>query len=198
LVHREKVRYAEFSPNGQWLATASKDAVRIWELSSGFALTPNLYATHQVYRLTFQSASEITAGSKEGEVTAWRLDPDDHPVSELKRIANLLRGRSATWDLSRLDQFQNDWSLMCSNGVSRLQPSKQEIAEWHLRASDDCAKHENWPGAILHLKQLEGDAEHAEAISTRRKQITEAQQKHTSTDSSRQPDRLFSQQSQTN
>ncbi len=60
--HADEIRHASFSPDGRWIATASKDATaRVWDAATGKAITPPLKHASDVHRAAFSPEGKYVA-----------------------------------------------------------------------------------------------------------------------------------------
>jgi WD40 repeat protein len=73
--HHGPVRFAEFSPNGQWIATASVDSTaRIWDASTGLAVTEPFMHNRGVSLAHFSpDGRSLLTASDDGTARIWPL-----------------------------------------------------------------------------------------------------------------------------
>ncbi len=92
--HRDAVHDAEWSPDGQWLATAGYDrSVRLWRVSDGGLVWSNSVHNGAVFDLAFDpSGAVLASASADQTVKLWRvrdgvrLDTLNQPQGELSRV----------------------------------------------------------------------------------------------------------------
>lgn len=92
--HRDAVHDAEWSPDGQWLATAGYDrSVRLWRVSDGGLVWSNSVHNGAVFDLAFDPGGAVVASaSADQTVKLWRvrdgvrLDTLNQPQGELNRV----------------------------------------------------------------------------------------------------------------
>ena len=92
--HRDAVHDAEWSPDGQWLATAGYDrGVRLWRVSDGGLVWSNSVHNGAVFDLAFDPTGAVLASaSADQTVKLWRvrdgmrLDTLNQPQGELNRV----------------------------------------------------------------------------------------------------------------
>ena len=97
--HRRGVAQLAFSPDGRWLASGSSDGTaRVWEGATGEALSPLWPHSTQVRGLEFSpdgrhllTVAWLDSG-KPSEVRWRRLDLERRPITELRRVAEILAG----------------------------------------------------------------------------------------------------------
>jgi WD40 repeat protein len=99
LRHQEAVRFAQFSPDGRLVVTASGDSTggkgvaRVWDASSGEAITPPLRHDGWVIHASFSPDSRrIVTGSIDETARVWDLSPENRPVEDLVLLAQLYSG----------------------------------------------------------------------------------------------------------
>jgi WD40 repeat protein len=78
LEHKDAISAITFSPDSQYIATASKDQrVKIWETVTG-RLVSDLPQTAGVQTITFSpDGMYLAAGCSDGGVTVWLWRPED-------------------------------------------------------------------------------------------------------------------------
>ena len=94
LSHQASVNWADFSPDGRKIVTASTDqTARVWDVATGDPLSPPLNHHCAVRQAAFSADSlwVITTGTDNIQ-RRWDLRPDDRPVAELVRLAQVLAG----------------------------------------------------------------------------------------------------------
>ncbi len=92
--HRDAVHDAEWSPDGQWLATGGYDrSVRLWRVSDGGLVWSNSVHNGAVFDLAFDPTGAVLASaSADQTVKLWRvrdgmrLDTLNQPQGELNRV----------------------------------------------------------------------------------------------------------------
>jgi WD40 repeat protein/tRNA A-37 threonylcarbamoyl transferase component Bud32 len=82
LAHQDKVLYAEFSPDGQYVVTASADhTARVWDSRTGQAVTPPLQHGDEVYTARFSpDGRRVVTGSRDTTARVWQV-LDGQPVT---------------------------------------------------------------------------------------------------------------------
>jgi len=92
--HRDAVHDAEWSPDGQWVATAGYDRmIRLWRVSDGGVVWSNSVHNGAVFDLAFDpSGAVLASASADQTVKLWRvrdglrLDTLNQPQGELNRV----------------------------------------------------------------------------------------------------------------
>jgi WD40 repeat protein/tRNA A-37 threonylcarbamoyl transferase component Bud32 len=118
LRHGGTVEYAAFSPDGRLVVTADNSrAVRVWDAAGGSPLTPALHVGAAVRQASFtDDGSRLGVTTADGK--AWSLDlrPDDRPLDELERLAQVLCGGRIDPDRGLLPlepgQLRSAWQLV--------------------------------------------------------------------------------------
>jgi WD40 repeat protein/tetratricopeptide (TPR) repeat protein len=163
---------ASFSPDGRLVLTAgSDDTMRLYDTATGRAVSPPLppggprsefspdsrLLRHAGRVWDTATGEPVTPPGDDRRV--WQLPPDERPLEDLERLAQVLSGR-------RIDEaggyvpveaaaFRESWTaLVAKYGRSFLAAGAAEALAWHRQAARDCAAAEEWPGAILHLDRL--------------------------------------------
>jgi len=89
---------AIFSKRGPYFLTGSEQGrVRVWDLTSGLALTPPLNHGGPVFQALFDSAGRFVYTStvdneRSPSTHAWDITPDSRPIADLHAFAKLLSG----------------------------------------------------------------------------------------------------------
>ncbi len=157
LKHHEDIITAAFSPDGRYVATASRDrTARVWDVATGIAVTPPLRNPSSVYEAIFSPDSRllgILSGSAAVEV--WRLDPDNRSLTELEALAQLLAGRrlNASGNVEDLDQTTLTAlrrQLLQSN-PPEFQTTAEQQTFWHWREAALKRTSEAEPAEIARL-----------------------------------------------
>jgi hypothetical protein len=130
LLHRDSVRYAEYSPDGQRLVTASFDGTaRVWDLAP--------------YNWTFDEfvrVAQLFSGRRVDETGA--LVSFDPPISAANRppstnlleeiLATLRQRPKTTSDLPSL------WQTLKSKHATAFSSSSTDLLAWHEREASEC------------------------------------------------------------
>jgi WD40 repeat protein/tetratricopeptide (TPR) repeat protein/tRNA A-37 threonylcarbamoyl transferase component Bud32 len=95
LNHRGPVRYAEFSPDGRRVATASWDwTARIWDTATGAALTPPLGHNAEVNECRFSADGErVLTCSNDGTARVWRSATGEPLTPPLRHVGKVTSAR---------------------------------------------------------------------------------------------------------
>ncbi len=114
--HRDAVHDAEFSPDGQWLATAGYDrSIRLWRVSDGGVVWSNSVHNGAVFDLAFDpSGAVLASASADQTVKLWRvrdglrLDTLNQPQGEVSQVLFSPEGASvyATGADRRIHQWK--------------------------------------------------------------------------------------------
>jgi WD40 repeat protein len=84
LDHTDKVVAVEFSPDDHWVATASGDAIRLWDSKNSTSKPRLLHANAPVTRLAFSPDGGTLASVGSGSnVSLWDTNAPDAPVRSL-------------------------------------------------------------------------------------------------------------------
>jgi WD40 repeat protein/tetratricopeptide (TPR) repeat protein len=165
LRHTGFVRSVTFSRGGRLVATASWNADRVWDATTGEPVTPLLsfgdalvvaQTVAQTVALGGDGRRLLTVDS--GAARVWDLSPDNRPVRDLQLLAQLLSGQSLSADASEvpveLPAWQRAWRTLRTRYPEACRTSPAEVLAWHRREADDCAQAGAWRAAIPHLDPL--------------------------------------------
>ncbi len=150
--HEGNVWSAEFSPDGQYLATGGQDrTVRVWDWQHGRCLFKLHGHTGTVHEVHFhpKDPARLLSACHEGEVRLWTLDPALVPplrghTRPVTRIANtragVLSGASdtgAVWDLqARTARWLTggvlEWAAGPGSAVTVLTEATKTLRLWRI------------------------------------------------------------------
>ena len=89
LRHDGQVWYAEFSPDGRLILTASLDGTaRVWDAATGQPVTPPLRHDGPVWHAEFSpDGRRVLTASGDATARTWEISADDRPLGDLTLIA---------------------------------------------------------------------------------------------------------------
>jgi WD40 repeat protein len=93
--HENRVTFADFSPNGRWVATGAEDnAARIWDARTGYPVTERLMHQGTVTSVIWLPDSQrLLTSSADGRVRIWPLPETESPPEWLPDLAEALGGK---------------------------------------------------------------------------------------------------------
>ncbi len=145
LRHRTAVTLAAFSEDGKRIVTVAADGLRIWEATSGEPISPLVRINPEPRR-------------KAGETPAYDFRPEERPVAELRRMAEILSAERMTdaGETLPLDRVElgKAWQDVQKKDGKDFAPSSQRLAAWHHRGAVECEDQHLWIGALRHLDYL--------------------------------------------
>jgi hypothetical protein len=145
--HFDYVLWASFSPNGQWVVTASRDnTARVWDARTGRPLTEPLKHGKPVNFAQFSpDSTRVVTASDDGAARVWDAqtgqpltDPLSH-AAELfcaqfspdgRRIVTACRDNSArVWDVDFAPSRCPDWLLPLAEALAGKRLSEEGLLE---------------------------------------------------------------------
>jgi WD40 repeat protein/serine/threonine protein kinase/tetratricopeptide (TPR) repeat protein len=160
LQHSEVGMHASFDPDGRRVVTASLDrTARVWDVAAGSLVSPFLQHAHGVLHAEFSpDGRRVVSASDDGTAQVWDLPRDDHPVQDLRRLAELLAGYriDATQSCVPLEahELRATWKALQARYPQDFAASPEQVLAWHRRAAQDCEQGRQWSAALLHLDWL--------------------------------------------
>ena len=114
LQHKGQVTFAQFSKDGRWIVTASRDrTARVWETETGEPITLPFAHGSALLRARFvENDRRLLTESKEGKRWLWTLPRARESIEDLTLIAQLLSAQPAS--RSRVGFVQSDELLWSS------------------------------------------------------------------------------------
>ncbi len=161
LPHKKVVYRAAFSPCGRRLVTASADGTAVvWDVQTGQPLMPPLQHGDEVPFVSFSPDGRRILTTSGHAAYVWDLDltPESRPVEDLKLLARLLDQHDidATGGLVSLEvaAYREDWQRFHAKYPDGFSCSPGDVLRWHRRQARECARYQQWQGAVDHLDAL--------------------------------------------
>jgi WD40 repeat protein len=88
--HQAQINQCQFSPDSQWLATASRDGTaRVWSLASGEGLSPPLVHATNVEWISFSTnGQQLATYSSDGQLNLWSATTSWKAILTLTNVAS--------------------------------------------------------------------------------------------------------------
>jgi WD40 repeat protein len=133
LKHAGSVLGTAFSLDGRQVATVSDDArARVWDAETGEPLTPWLPFEGTAARVLFSSEGNQVSVQCGDQEWAWTLGSDEHPLEDLRRLAEVLAASRIDPSGSLLpleeDTFGTKWKAWQARHPEDLLPSSRPDA----------------------------------------------------------------------
>jgi Flp pilus assembly protein TadD len=154
--------YAEFSPNGRYIVTASSNhTARVWDAATGQAVSPPLRHRDLVWNARFSpDGRRVVTSSFDETARVWDLPYDGRPVEDLMRLGHLLTGHriDTNGGLEPIDTatFRRAWETLRSKYPEEFVCSLEEVVAWHRREAEHCEEKGQWSDAARHLDLVVG------------------------------------------
>jgi hypothetical protein len=147
------------SPDDRYVATSpAPQLVRIYELATGYPVTPAVPISDGVVGLKFRrdgSAVTVRYGTRE---SALLVPTDRRPAADLVRLCELLAAHLVddTGTLAPLapEELAERWADLKRKGTPELADAPADRFSWHLAHAAQAAEDESWFAAAFHFRTL--------------------------------------------
>jgi WD40 repeat protein len=160
IAHENQVLGVCFNSNGTWIATASSDkTARVWSVETADPLTPPLWHHMRASGVKFVADDyHLVSSDEKGHAWVWSLPRETRPIEDLIRLSRVLSGdrTSQTVGLGQNhpESLQDAWLQLRTRYTNQFEVSDQEVAAWHEFEAEESEIHEQWAGAVFHLRYL--------------------------------------------
>jgi len=159
-----------FSPDGRRFVTVVSDAsapsgpgpceARVWDATTGQALTPALPHQKLVSQAVFSPDSRRLLTASDDGGWLWDVSPDERPRDDLVELAHFLSRQRVhagggclpvEWD--RAD-FERRWQALRKAYPPDFTAAPADVLAWHDREADRCERAHQWEVLAQHLAPL--------------------------------------------
>jgi WD40 repeat protein/tetratricopeptide (TPR) repeat protein len=178
----QPARIASFSPDGRRLLVAWGSVgisaglpgfAQVLDVVTGWPLSPPLYREGFIHDARFsRDGRRLVTTSGVGGALLGDLKPDDHPLEDLVRMAEILSG--ARVDASgaavpiATSELPEAYEALVRKDRSTFTATGEQLLGWHHQQALACEAAGAWETALVHLNRLIETGPALEALSLRR------------------------------
>jgi tetratricopeptide (TPR) repeat protein len=174
---------ASFSPDGRRLLVAcgpgaplslQPNFVQVLDVATGWPLSPPLWREHIIHDARFSRDGRrlVTTTPWDGGALVGDLKPDDRPLEDLVRMAEVLSGARVDTTGAAVpiatSKLQEAYEALVRKDQNAFTARREQLLGWHHQQALACEAAGAWEAALVHLHRLIEAGPSIEALSLRR------------------------------